>query len=304
MALTQVPNSMLAFDGGPLGMRNRIINGDMRIDQRNAGAAQTVTTASAYSIDRWKIFPVGASVTSQQVSSGITGTPYVLQITGAASVSNVYVFQRIEANNIADLAGKTVTLSFQTSNSLLTTVNWYANYANSVDNFSASTGIASGSVTVTSTLTSFSVNITLPSNVSNGLEITFFVAAQTSGTWKLTNVQLETGTFATPFERRPYGMELALCQRYYEKMNGAAIDIPANTSYSTNGIGGYCFPFKVTKRANPTLTGVTVSGVGMSLYTSATTVDFAKVSAYHGTAAGAVYGSIGFSATGDASAEL
>jgi hypothetical protein len=85
-------------------------------------------------------------------------------------------------------------------------------------------------------------------------------------------------------------------------MYTAAVNNPANYAYSSSGLGTYLFPFKVTKRANPTLTGVTVSGVGISLNSSSTVVDYAAINVNF--AGGTAYGSVGFSATGDASAEV
>jgi hypothetical protein len=76
-----------------------------------------------------------------------------------------------------------------------------------------------------------------------------------SATWQITGVQLELGKVATPFEHRSYGEELALCQRYYEKFVGDGgsnmflypIDL-------TSGYRRLIMPFKVTKRATPTIT--------------------------------------------------
>jgi hypothetical protein len=89
--------------------------------------------------------------------------------------------------------------------------------------------------------------------------------------WAITGVQLEVGTVATPFERRPYGMELALCQRYYYKSGANA---QGNASYQAHGSGGnqsnntsanIFVPFKQTMRVTPTLSyggnlGVTANG--------------------------------------------
>jgi hypothetical protein len=81
-------------------------------------------------------------------------------------------------------------------------------------------------------------------------------------TWQMTGVQLEVGSTATPFERRPFGVELALCQRYFEKSYN--VDVAIGTSTDTGMV--VWFPdaaqsytsrtafFKVTKRATPTVT--------------------------------------------------
>jgi hypothetical protein len=71
---------------------------------------------------------------------------------------------------------------------------------------------------VTSTVTNYSVNISVPLAATTGIEILFTVGAQTSGTWTIGNVQLEKGSTATSFDYRPYGTELALCQRYFQTM--------------------------------------------------------------------------------------
>lgn len=226
--------------------RNRIINGDMRIDQRNNGAAQTLSQAYAYTVDRWFTYSFGANSTGQRVASGVTGVPYVYQITGNTGITAIQFMQRIESSNIADLAGSTVTFSALLSNSLLTSITWTAYYPNSVDNYATYTQIATGTFTVNSTLTKYSTQISLPANAANGLWIIFTANNQTSGTWKIGNVQLEAGSIATPFEQRPIGTELALCQRYYE-----LVDVIGTQAGTNTGQGNAVF--KVSKRTVPTL---------------------------------------------------
>jgi hypothetical protein len=260
----------------PVGFRNRIINGDMRIDQRNAGASQTFTAAAAlaYSVDRFYGYCTGANVTGARVA-GTAPNEFVYRYTGAASVTAIGFGTRLEATNTTDLAGSTATLSVQLANSLLTTVTWTAFYATTADAFGTlasptRTQIATGTFTVTSTLTTYSAQISVPSAATTGIEVVFTVGAQTSGTWTIDNVQLEAGSTATDFERRPYGMELALCQRYFE------LQLLTFAGYITaNGLQTM-ITYAVTKRVNATLTA---SGGSFSLSATGDSVDNAAAGA-------------------------
>ena len=201
--------------------RNRIINGNMAADQRNAGAAQTITAAAAlaYTVDRFYAYCTGANVTGQQVA-GATANQYRYRFTGAASVTAIGFAQRIEAINSADLAGTTATLSVDLANSLLTTVTWTAYYANTTDTFGTLasptvTSIATGTFTVTSTVSRYNAQISIPSAATTGLQIVLSVGAQTSGTWTIGSVQLEVGTKATTYEMQIYSDQLAQCCRYF-----------------------------------------------------------------------------------------
>ena len=204
------------------GFKNRIINGQMQIAQRATSATITTgsTIAAGYStVDRFYVYCTGANVTAAQVA-GSGATKNRLQITGAASVTAVGIGQRIEQLNSYDMAGSTATLSLDISNSLLTTVTWTAYYANTADTFGTlasptRTQIATGTFTVTSTLTRYSTQISIPAAATTGIEVVLTVGAQTSGTWVVGNIQLEKGSTATSFDYRPYGTELQLCQRYY-----------------------------------------------------------------------------------------
>lgn len=245
-------------------VRNRIINGAMAVDQRNAGASQTITAgaALAYTVDRWYGYCTGANVTGQRVTGAVANT-YRYQFTGAASVTAIGFAQRIEALNCADLAGKTAALSVDLANSLLTTVTWTAYYANTADTFGTlasptRTQFATGTFTVNSTVTRYSTNISVSASATTGIEIVFTVGAQTSGTWTIGNAQLEEGSIATPFERRSYGHELALCQRYLPAFNSASTAYYIGTAYATgtNAVNLY-IPFQVATRIPPT--GATVS---------------------------------------------
>jgi len=115
-----------------LGNRNLIINGDMRIDQRNAGASVTATGVAPYTLDRWLAYSSPTSkFTVQQNAGSVTPPVGFTNYLGAVSsssyslnASDVFVInQNIEGLNIANLAwgtanAKTVTLSFQVYSSL------------------------------------------------------------------------------------------------------------------------------------------------------------------------------------------
>ena len=254
-------------------LRNRLINGNMYVAQRATSATVTAgtgvpTASTGYPcVDRWFVYSTGANVTAAQVA-GATSNKNLLQVTGAASVTAVGIGQRIEQLNSYDLAGQTCTLSVNMANSLLTTVTWTASYATTTaDTFGTigtptKTQIATGTFTVTSTLTQYTANIAVPAAATTGIEILFTVGAQISGTWQIGNAQLEVGTVATPFERRMYGQELALCQRYYEKSYNNSVAVPTAVTAGTgqlfvnaiaSGATVNTVNFAVSKRASPTV---------------------------------------------------
>jgi len=192
--------------------------------------------------------------------SGTGNNRNLLQFTGAASVTAIGCGQRIESLNSYDLSGQTATLSAYIANSLLTTVTWTAYYATTTDTFGTlasptRTQIATGTFTVTGTLTQYNAQISIPAAATTGIEVVFTVGAQTSGTWQLDRVQLELGSSATGYEYRQYTQELALCQRYYA--------VTATTLYgsisSASGQGAVNWFYKSTMRTAPTVTGNTAT---------------------------------------------
>lgn len=243
---------------GYTGFKNRLINGAMAVAQRatsgTSGASVPTTSATYPSVDRWYAYATGATVTVAQVA-GSGANQYNLQATGAASVTAVGIGQRIEQLNCYDMAGSTATLSVNISNSLLTTVTWTASYATSANTWSAKTQIATGTFTVTSTLTNYTAQISIPGAATTGIEILFTVGAQTSGTWVIGNVQLEKGSTATSFDVRSYGTELALCQRYYILFGISRYAMGGGNTTTVSG--NMAVP--VTMRANPTITGTTTN---------------------------------------------
>ena len=272
MAISQIGTASISGLG--YGFKNRILNGAMQVAQRATSATITAgsTIAAGYStVDRFYVYCTGANVTAAQVA-GSGAVKNNLQITGAASVTAVGVGQRIESLNSYDLAGSTATLSVNLANSVLTTVTWTAYYANTADTFGTlasptRTQIATGTFTVTSTLTNYQTNISIPAAATTGIEIVFTVGAQTSGTWTIGNVQLEAGTVATNFDYRPYGTELALCQRYCYFAGNLTSGLTMLGGLGTAGTtteADIQFNFPVTMRASPSVTAY--SGTSFQAY--------------------------------------
>jgi hypothetical protein len=241
--------------------RNRIINGDMRIDQRNAGASFTVGNF-AYGIDRWAFQAVTAAVTAQQVA-GSSGNSKAIRITGASGNTIVQVSQRIEASNIYDCASQTVSVSFTLSGSTAGTASVRFLYPTATDNYTSITEPVVGTqVSFTTTPTQYTVSRTLDANASKGLWVLLDFGAVGSGvTRTIEFFQLEKGSTATSFDYRPYGTELALCQRYYQKsfpqgtapvQNAGTTGCAFSQSAAANGCAPCWVNFPVVMRAAPT----------------------------------------------------
>jgi hypothetical protein len=318
---TATINSMTPTADSLQGFRNRIINGDMRIDQRNAGASVTLTNTAPYVTDRWKCNNnTDGTATCQQVSDAPTGFNYSLKYTATATdtslttTQSTWVSQCIEGFNTADLLwgtanAKTITVSFWVKSSL--TGNFSFSIQNNAFNRSYVTTYAINSAdtweykTITivgdtsgTWLTTNGLGVQVGWYLGVGPDLTtgtvnawqgagrqsasgsVSVIGTLNATWFITGVQLEAGSVATPFERRPYGTELALCQRYFE-----AVSVGLNTvlgMYSTVGnfyIQG--IKFSVAKRATPTMPNASSFGAwaqpGIAIYSATTTVNFTPI---------------------------
>jgi hypothetical protein len=275
------------------GFVNRIINGGMTIDQRNAGAA--VTANGTYPVDRFLIGNGTDGAFSAQrdtvAPSGFINSLKVTTTTADATLTTtqgLLAAHYIEGLNVADLAWGTasaqpVTLSFWVRSSLTGT------FGGSLQN-SALNRSYPFTYTISSANTYEYKTITVPGDTSgtwlttNGIGLRLWfglgvgpdrsgtagawsgsdlrsvtgavsVIGTLSATWFITGVQLEKGSTATPFEFRDYGRELILCQRYCFRFNATATDEPWTNACAFNTTTAYgVLPLPVTMRVIPTVT--------------------------------------------------
>jgi hypothetical protein len=290
---TATINSMTPTADSLQGFRNRIINGDMRIDQRNAGASVTPTT-SAYTLDRWQfIISQSSKFTTQQNAGSVTpptGFSNYLGITSSSAYSvtsgDFFVIdQRIEGFNTSDLAwgtanAKTITISFWVRSSLTGTFGGAIRNSAQDRSYPFSYTISSAntweqkSVTIAGDTSGTWIGSTngvgLSVNFSFGTGTTYSgtagawsasnlvsatgatsVVGTNAATWYITGAQLEVGSVATPFERRDYGRELLMCQRYFWMIADANND-PVPATVNIGGVSPYAdFIPPTTMRTTP-----------------------------------------------------
>jgi len=252
------------------GFKNRIINGAMGIWQRGT----SFSAPGGYTADRWGVYSTGTGPNVAQVS-GPSGYKYALQVTGVGGNTLTSIQQRIESFNCTDLVGNTVTIQASLSASTANTFTWILGYATATDNFASTTNIATGTWNATTSTQVFTATITgLPAGAANGLVLNLLPnsgGSFTSGTVTITGVQLEKGSTATSFDYRPYGTELALCQRYYQ-LSGSGISGGVETSTSVN----FGTKFNTTMRASPSTsllqTAITIRVLNTTITSTGSTI--------------------------------
>jgi len=271
---TSVANTSLGAGNASI-MKNRIINGAMVIDQRNAGAS--VTPNNSYTLDRWIVYNSQTGKLTVQQNAGSVTPPVAftnyLGVTSSSaySVSSSDYFQLqqgIEGYNFADLGfgtanAKTITVSFWVRSSLTGT--FVANLANADGTrwypFSYTISSANTWTQISTTIAGDTTGTWVGATNGMGIRLVFVLgygsslngtigawgstaggASATSvvgtngATFYITGVQLEVGSSATGYEYVNYQTSLANCQRYYQK------SFPIGTAPAQNaGITGAVF---------------------------------------------------------------
>jgi len=290
------------LNGGPLaGFRNRIINGNFDFWQRG-----TSFTGNEYGADRWVHARVGTThtVTRQAFTLGQTDVPggptyycstVVSSVAGAGNFSTLA--QRIE--DVRTFAGQQVTISFwaKVDTTKNISIELAQNFGTGGSPSTIVTNLGTTKVSIGTSWQKVTVTATLPSisgktlGTDNNDQLTLFIwfdagstfnartdsLGQQSGTFDIAQVQIEPGSVATPFEQRPIGTELALCQRYFQ-LFGAGTSGQEETATSFSITGAFSQPMRASATAvligstysarlpglDRTFAGVSVNSVSLS----------------------------------------
>lgn len=275
--------------------RNRIINGNCAIAQRPSAAFGTGTSGYA-GPDRFYVAnsasAAGQFTQSQGtiVDGGVTKFA-VVQTVNTAIVSTATtnfwsgIVQQIEGFNCFDLVGSPVAVSFIFKTNVTGTFSVAVRDTTGTVSFITSFAAVSGvPVKVAINVPAVPLTAVVPQSTASGMQIWVgalntgthqapainvwntgsFISAPSATNWgatagnyiSLTDLQFEAGT-VTPFERRSYSYEVALCQRYYE--------VTSNLFYQdfpqTRHFHGRPSNFAVTKRAAPSLSVISQNGL-------------------------------------------
>lgn len=282
------------------GFKNYIINGNFDVWQYGTSQTCTFAVFQYGSVDRFCL--VNTEATNYTISRvSVDGTEpfsanYFVRNVVPLNTTNGIVFdQHIE--NLKMFSNKTVTLSMWVKGDAGKKIGfgYQAQYGtggtpSTTDSILGKIFILTGSwqkVVMTTTLPDVITGKTYGTNGNSYLRLSIaFSSGSTtyvpeiffqSGTFDIAQVQLEEGSVATPFENRPYGLELSLCQRYYEKIE-----------FVNNALaeGGEYFPnhkYVVTKRTTPTLSLLSGTLSGGATLTTRTSSYFTVNSANQST---------------------
>ena len=306
-----------AYADGALSNRNKIINGAMTIDQRNAGAA--VTASGSFVVDRFSMINTSdGAFSAQQVSEAPSGFTKSVKVTATtadatlATTQNLHLRHAVEGFNVADLgwgtaAAQAITISFWARSSLTGT------FGGSLRN-SASTRAYAFTYSISAANTWEYKTVTIAGDTSGTWETTngvgilvswglgagpdrsgtagvwtgdIYVSATgavsligtLNATWQITGVQLEAGDTATPFEHRSYGQELALCQRYFQTLGGVTYTrfFSGFCPSTTEAVFSFVFPTPMRTAPTASASGTIAVYHGAYVVSTTTSIGFSDV---------------------------
>ena len=260
---------MASQNGGQLaGFRNKLINGDLRVWQRGTNVTDQISTTSSkyFSVDRWAFFNSNSTQDIRVARNGnpITEAPaaWSMQLDSATvSLGDSRFIQGVELTRAgyADQfeSGTTWTISCYSDTDLTSRTPAYG----FADDTIRTNNVGGGGIQSWQSLGGNRYKATFTIDVSPvGTSTLFYIldAPPTgSSTVNYACFQLEPGPVATPFEHRPIGAELALCQRYYQEYNN--LHIYARGLSTPNNKAGLSFGLTTTMRATPTVSGTTAN---------------------------------------------
>ena len=231
LANNTVTQAKLSTDVPLSGIRNFIINGSFDIWQRGTPIATTGGGSTNYSVDRWRFGNNGTAAQysiSRVVNTSSAPCTYAMRLTSAYTSSSLNGVEYVmEYQDVSKTWGYPLTLSFwvraSTSVSISTTIETgtlttdvYPGVGNGLTG-AVQRGTSTFSVTTSWQRVSLTTT-TIPTTAGQLRVILVGSGVITNGVWiEFAGVQLEAGSQVTPFEQRPIGVELQLCQRYFAK---------------------------------------------------------------------------------------
>ena len=300
--------STSAITTGFTGFRNRIINGEFGIAQRGTSFVSGANNDDSYNLDRWYVLSDGNDAVdiTQETSTVPTNQLTAIALDVETANKKFGIAQIIEQKNCVGLIGGNVTLSFKAKVSSTTkldnvkaaVVAW-SGTADTVTSDIISAWGAEGTdptlianatfentpanLSVTTSYATYTLTANIDTASTKNLIVFIWsdVTDTTAGDFLyITDVQLEAGSTATDFERRPIGTELALCQRYYE------VGYLSSDTTATSAVSRWTLQYKQVKRASPINVYTIVTGQNSTQPTTLYADASSAVGSSNGAAAG------------------
>ena len=286
--------------------KNKIINGDFYVNQRNFSST---TTSSVYMFDRWTQYLADGTVTYSAQTftpgtapvAGYEGKNFIRCVTTGQTLTSAAALLIQNIEDVRTLAGQTATISFWAkagSGTPKVAVEAYQSFGTG-GSPSAAVSTPAGAVTLTTSWARYSVTVAIPSisgktlgtNNDPTLALNLWTSAGTNfntrassigiqtTTIDIWGVQIEAGSVATPFTTATGTLsgELAACQRYYYRNGGLGnsngfLDGTVYAVSTTNFVVNARMP--VTMRISPSFnySGITIYDLVGSVSTALTSL--------------------------------
>jgi hypothetical protein len=258
--------------------RNRLINGDMRVAQRGTSFVAGANNDDTYNLDRWTLLSDGNDIVDvTQANVAPSGGLFSIGLDVETVSKKFGIIQFIEQRNIVGMFNQQCTLSFsaRTTGSsignLKAVILAWNSTADTVTSDVVSSWNADGvtptfatnwtaentpqNLAPSNTWTRYNITATLDTASTNNVAVFIWCDDMTTTLGDflyITDVQLEVGALATPFERKTFSEVLSDCQRYYFALNTFLDAMSTHTLFANGYPSTQLFP--VTMRRPPDMT--------------------------------------------------
>ena len=264
-------------DAGGITGANALINGQFAVAQRGTSFVAGANDDTDYTLDRWKLFSDGNDIVdvTQETTTVPTNRQFAIALDVETANKKFGIQQIVEQKDCVNLIGETVTLSFQAKVSATTNldnvkaaiISWSGTADDPTDDMISAWGAEGtdptlatnftyentpANLNLTTSYATYSVTATVDTASAKNIIVFIWSDVTTTSAGEflyVTDVKLEAGQTATPFEHEDIGTTLRKCQRYYVQQR-VDIQTPAG--------GSMIVPiyFPTTMRATPALSAV------------------------------------------------